>query len=417
MQAVEIEVEAVDGQARCATLHLHHRGVDVPTPVFMPVGTQGTVKGLTAAELEATGCRLCLGNTYHLGHRPGAERVAAMGGLHRAMRWPHGILTDSGGFQMVSLLSLSTVTEEGVRFTSPHDGSEQLLTPEESVRQQGLIGSDIVMALDDVVRPHTTAPARVAEAMERTVRWLDRCASVLPRTSSTQALYGIVQGGLHEAHRRHCAQQLVRRDLQGYAVGGLSGGESKDLFWRAVAQSTDELPAHRPRYAMGVGYMEDMLVCVALGVDQFDCVYPTRTARFGTALVCDAGCAAGTVNLCHRRYARDPAPLDPACRCAACATGTSRAALHALFTAGSRDAAAVGAQLLTHHNVAHQLRLMRAARAAIRDHRYAAFVTSYMRHRYGTAVPAWIVDALAYAGIHFPSGAGASAADDGWVPV
>ena len=221
----------------------------------------------------------------------------------------------------------------------------------------------------------------------------------------------------HEAHRRHCAQQLVRRDLQGYAVGGLSGGESKDLFWRAVAQSTAELPAHRPRYAMGVGYMEDMLVCVALGVDQFDCVYPTRTARFGTALVCDAGCAAGTVNLCHRRYARDPAPLDPACRCAACATGTSRAALHALFTAGSRDAAAVGAQLLTHHNVAHQLRLMRAARAAIRDHRYAAFVTSYMRHRYGTAVPAWIVDALAYAGIHFPSGAGASAADDGWVPV
>ena len=401
MLACEIEVEAVDGRARCGTLHLRHRGVDVPTPVFMPVGTQGTVKGLTAAELEATGCRLCLGNTYHLGHRPGAQRVADMGGLHEAMRWPHGILTDSGGFQMVSLLKLSEVTEQGVRFTSPHDGSEQLLSPEESIRQQRLIGSDIVMALDDVVRPHTTAPARVEEAMRRTVRWLDRCEAVLPRTSSTQALYGIVQGGLHEEHRRYCAQQLVRRGLQGYAVGGLSGGESKDLFWRAVAQSTEELPADKPRYAMGVGYAEDMLVCVALGIDQFDCVYPTRTARFGTALVRDAGCPSGTVNLCHRRFALDFSLLDPACPCQACAAGTTRATLHALFTAGTRDAQAIGAQLLTHHNICHQLRLLADARAAIREHRFGRFVGDYMRHRYGSsrdAVPRWIVDALEYAG-------------------
>jgi len=404
MLACEIEVEAVDGRARCSTLHLWHRGVDVPTPIFMPVGTQGTVKGLTAEELAATGCRLCLGNTYHLGHRPGAQRVAEMGGLHKAMRWPHGILTDSGGFQMVSLLSLSEVTEEGVRFTSPHDGSEQLLSPEQSIKQQRLIGSDIVMALDDVVRPHTTAPARVEEAMQRTIRWLDRCESVLPRTSNTQALYGIVQGGLHEEHRRYCAQQLVRRDLQGYAVGGLSGGESKDLFWRAVAQSTEELPTQKPRYAMGVGYMEDMLVCVALGVDQFDCVYPTRTARFGTALVRDPNCPSGTINLCNRRYAHDFTLLDTECNCQACSSGTTRASLHALFSTGSRESLAIGAQLLTHHNICHQLRLMAAARNAIREHRYASFVTDYMLHRYGptvSSVPSWIVEALAYAGIHF----------------
>jgi queuine tRNA-ribosyltransferase len=394
-------------------LEFAQRGAVVRTPVFMPVGTQGSVKGLSSGQLRALGCGILLGNTYHLGHRPGAARMRALGGLHEAMRWRgRAILTDSGGFQMVSLSRLSHVSEEGVRFTSPHDGSEALLTPEASIAQQAAIGSDIAMALDDVVRPQS-APERIAEAAARTVRWLDRCEAVLPRSSPAQALFGIVQGGLDDGLRDVCAAELVRRDLQGYAIGGLSGGEAKGAFWQVVARCAAALPAWKPRYAMGVGYAEDMLVCVALGVDMFDCVFPTRTARFGTALVRDAGCAAGAIDLRSRKYAQDRTLLDAMCTCEACAGGFSRGALHALFTSGQQSACpgeassaeAVGAQLLSHHNVAHQLRLMADARAAIVSGSFSAFVVQYMLARYGGAhaVPRWIIDALTFAGISFPS--------------
>lgn len=394
--------------------------------MFMPVGTQGSVKGMMTSQLRALECRMVLGNTYHLGHRPGAGRVREMGGLHAAMRWEDGraILTDSGGFQMVSLSRLSRVSEEGVVFTSPHDGSEAMLTPEGSMEQQAAIGSDIAMALDDVVRPQSDG-GRIAEAAARTVRWLDRCEAVIGRGDGRQALFGIVQGGVDVCQREACAAEVVRRELQGYAIGGLSGGEEKAAFWRAVAASAAALPEHKPRYAMGVGYAEDMLVCVALGVDMFDCVFPTRTARFGSALVRDPGCPTGSIDLKSRRWALDPSPLDPSCTCEACcgsggggggcggggggcgsAAFTSRAALHALFTSGQQSqlAESVAAQLLTHHNIAHQLRLMSDARSAILSGSFPVFVTQFMLNRFGGlhAVPRWIIDALAFAGISFP---------------
>lgn len=404
--ACEMNVVARDGYARCGEVKLNHRGTTVLTPIFMPVGTQGTVKALLAQEQLGSelDCRILLGNTYHLGHRPGPERLRAMGGLHKAMRWNRGILTDSGGFQMVSLLSLSDVCEEGVRFRSPHDGTEQLLTPEASMLQQRAIGSDIAMALDDVVRPHTTAPARLREATERTVRWIDRCQTVIPRTDPTQALFGIVQGGLHNDLRSVCLDELVRRDLQGYAVGGLAGGEAKEDFWPVIAQCGAALPKNKPRYAMGIGYAEDMLICVAHGIDMFDCVFPTRTARFGTALVRDRNTPAGSIDLRNSKYTLDLSILDTECPCEACRGGISRAALHAMFTSGNKESIAIGSQLLTHHNVAHQLRLMKDARNAIMKGEYASFVTNYMVDRYGgdvESVPKWIVSALAAAGITF----------------
>ncbi|KAJ7298494.1 hypothetical protein O6H91_Y570300 [Diphasiastrum complanatum] len=246
----------------------------------------GTVKGLTSSQLEDAGCQIVLGNTYHLALRPGADLLEQLGGLHHFMNWSRALLTDSGGFQMVSLLHLADITEAGVTFQSPVDGTSMLLTPEESIHIQNKIGADIIMALDDVVKTTITGP-RIEEAMYRTLRWIDRCIAAHSRPSE-QNLFGIVQGGLDPHLRDVCCQGLVDRNLPGYAIGGLAGGEDKDSFWRVVAQCTAQLPEDKPRYVMGVGFPLDIVVCSALGADMYDCVYPTRTARFGTALIPEA---------------------------------------------------------------------------------------------------------------------------------
>lgn len=242
----------------------------------MPVGTQGTLKGLLSDQLVNQDCEIILANTYHLGLRPGVETLKAAGGLHKFMGWDRCLLTDSGGFQMVSLLELAEITEQGVKFNSPFDNSECLLTPEHSIEIQNVIGADIMMQLDDVVSSTTTGP-RVEEAMHRTIRWIDRCIEADTRKDD-QSIFPIVQGGLNPELRAKCAEALLKRDVRGFAVGGLSGGESKDDFWKTVSVCTDLLPENKPRYLMGVGFAADLVVCVALGIDMFDCVFPTRTA-------------------------------------------------------------------------------------------------------------------------------------------
>ncbi|EDQ92416.1 uncharacterized protein MONBRDRAFT_4956 [Monosiga brevicollis MX1] len=260
--------------ARASELYLPHSTVH--TPIFMPVGTQGTMKGLTPAQLESLNCQIMLSNTYHLGSRPGPEIMKQAGGLHKFMNWKRSVLTDSGGFQMVSLLHLAEITEHGVSFQSPHDGSQMMLTPEHSIGLQNTIGADIIMQLDDVVSSLISGP-RVEEAMHRSIRWLDRCIAAHARPEE-QNLFAIIQGGLDLELRRQCVDAMVERNTPGYAIGGLSGGEEKSSFWRVVKETARLLPDDKPRYCMGVGYATDLIVCVALGVDMFDCVFPTRTA-------------------------------------------------------------------------------------------------------------------------------------------
>ena len=353
----------------------------------MPVGTQGTIKGLTSEQVrEGLGVEIILGNTYHLGHRPGGDEVEAMGGLHKMMGWSGNILTDSGGFQMVSLLKLAEVTEEGVRFQSPHDGSTMVLTPEHSIKLQNQIGSDIMMQLDDVVHSSVRG-ARLEEAMLRSVRWLDRCLAYHV-DRQRQNLFAIVQGGLDEGLRRQCVAAMVERDVPGFAIGGLSGGEAKDEFWRMVHLTAPLLPANKPRYVMGVGYAEDLVVCTALGCDMYDCVYPTRTARFGTALT-----FAGPLQLKQACHAHDPSPIDPSCTCLVCRR-YSRSFLHR----GAARTPEVG-QLLSLHNLSFQKQLMDQQRAAILDGSYDAWVRAFLARRFPDGSPAWVLDALRAADI------------------
>ncbi|KRX85096.1 Queuine tRNA-ribosyltransferase [Trichinella sp. T6] len=264
----------------------------VETPVFMPVGTQGTLKGILTEQLKGLGYNLLLSNTYHLGHRP-----------------------DSGGFQMVSLSKLMNISEEGVHFISPHTKEEMLLSPERSIEIQNSLGADIIMQLDDVV-PSLTVGPRVEEAMYRSIRWLDRCIAA-NRRPNEQNLFPIVQGGLDPTLRIKSAQEICQRDCPGYAVGGLSGGEDKNQFWRMVSISGDNLPDCKPRYLMGVGFAVDLLVCVALGMDMFDCVFPTRTARFGRALI-----PGGSLNLKKAKYSTDFKSIQEGCDCYTCKTFT-----------------------------------------------------------------------------------------------
>lgn len=386
--ALRFEIHATCGKARASTVHLpHHSAL---APMFMPVGTQATIKGLESSQLlDATvDAQIILGNTYHLALRPGGALIDELGGLHRFMNWPRGILTDSGGFQMVSLSRFSHVTEHGVHFQSPVDGTEMMLTPEKSIQIQNQIGADIIMALDDVV-PSTLTGPRVEEACHRTLRWIDRCVNAHAKKSK-QNLFGIVQGGLDTKLRQLCCEGLVEKNLPGYAIGGLSGGEAKDSFWRIVNQCTDVLPVGKPRYCMGVGYPEDLVVCVALGADMFDCVYPARTARFGTALV-----PSGLLKIRHASMATDFRPIQDDCRCYTC-VNYSRAYLHLL----SPKETSVGAQLITLHNMAYLVQLMRRAREAIIDGRFHAFVNSFMRALYpNREYPKWSRDALLTAGI------------------
>ncbi|XP_065715334.2 queuine tRNA-ribosyltransferase catalytic subunit 1 isoform X1 [Patagioenas fasciata] len=384
---LRITAECGRSRARAGELLLPHG--PVPCPVFMPVGTRGTAKGVTAAQLAALGCRLCLGNTFHLGTRPGPELVRRGGGLHRFMDWPHNLLTDSGGFQMVSLAALAEVTEEGVHFCPPHGGPPLLLTPEKSIDIQKALGADIMMQLDDVVSS-TTAGPRVEEAMERSVRWLDRCLAAHP-APQRQLLFAIVQGGLDPALRTRCLQAMTARPVPGFAIGGLSGGEEKAQFWRMVKLSTDLLPPDKPRYLMGVGYATDLVVCVALGCDMFDCVFPTRTARFGSALV-----PWGSLQLKNQQFARDFRPIDENCGCPTCRRH-NRAFLHALLRT---DPAAL--HHLTVHNIAYQLKLMESIRESIQAQRFPQFVRQFMATMYGGApagVPPWVREALGSVGI------------------
>eukprot|EP01132_Coremiostelium_polycephalum_P009057 gene9057-11095_t len=377
---LKFEILARAGKARASKLTLPHHVCD--TPMFMPVGTQGTVKGLTSQQLVDLNCGVVLGNTYHLGHRPGPEVMTSVGGLHKFMNYPRAMLTDSGGFQMVSLLQLAEITEEGVQFQSPHDGSTMVLTPELSMQIQNTIGADIMMALDDVVSSTTTGP-RVEEAMYRTLRWIDRCILAHKRPEE-QNIFAIVQGGLDEKLREICMEGLIQRNFPGYAIGGLSGGESKDMFWRVVHQCTSRLPENKPRYLMGVGYALDLVVCSALGVDMFDCVFPSRTARFGSALV-----PSGSLNLKSSEYTYDFTPIDSECECMVCKNYT-RAYLHVV--AGKE---AIGGQLITYHNIHYQMSLMNQIRTNIIQGTFTEFVQQFIKKQYPSDnCPQWAIDAL-----------------------
>lgn len=386
MLKFEVLAKCSTTKARVSRMHLEHQSVDLP--VFMPVGTQGTMKGILTEQLVSLDCQIMLGNTYHLGHRPGPQILDSFQGLHKFMNWDRALLTDSGGFQMVSLLKLACITEEGVEFESPHDKSRMLLTPEKSMELQHSIGADIMMQLDDVVHTLTTGD-RVREAMERSIRWLDRCIIAHEHRKNKQNLFAIIQGGLDMDLRRECVREMVKRDLPGYAVGGLSGGEDKSMFWRTVKCCTDELPQNKPIYCMGVGYAIDLIVCVALGVDMFDCVFPTRTARFGNALV-----PWGSLSLKQQQYQSDLSPIDSDCECYTCKNYT-RAYIRSLI--GKET---LGCHLVTIHNLHYQLNLMRQARKSIMDDKFPDFVRSFLSRLYPEGSPVWVKDALASVNLH-----------------
>ncbi|PHH83488.1 hypothetical protein CDD82_447 [Ophiocordyceps australis] len=381
-------------RARASNLTLPH-GL-VPLPVFMPVATQASLKGLTSQQLQDTGCMLCLNNTYHLGLKPGQRVLEAVGGAHKLQGWSRNILTDSGGFQMVSLLKLAKVTEEGVRFLSPHDGSPMMLTPEHSIALQNTIGSDIMMQLDDVLVTTCPDQLRMREAMERSVRWLDRCIAAHKQTER-QNLFCIIQGGLDLEMRRECTREMVKRDTPGIAIGGLSGGENKADYCRVVGACTALLPELRPRYVMGIGHPEDLVVSVALGADMFDCVWPTRTARFGIAITKN-----GVLNLRNAQFAGDFGPLEKGCACACCrgreegGMGITRA-----FVNHNVSKETVAAHLLTIHNVWHQLDLMKQVRCSIVEDRFPAFIRQFFAelHPNKADYPAWATEALRGVGV------------------
>ncbi|KAL4145652.1 hypothetical protein PRNP1_013317 [Phytophthora ramorum] len=379
--ALTFEVLAKHHRARAATLTLPHG--QVRTPVFMPVGTQGAIKGLTTAQMQDVDCQIFLANTYHLALRPGTDVLAQLPGkLHEFMQWPRNLLTDSGGFQMVSLSRLCEVSEHGVQFESFVDGSTMVLTPEASIAHQNRIGADIIMALDDVVSSLADDDERFKEACGRTVRWLDRCIEAHAHPDK-QNLFGIVQGGLDVSEgglRDQCLSELIKRDLPGYAIGGLAGGESKEAFWKVVARCTAQLPENKPRYLMGVGYPLDLVVCSALGVDMFDCVYPTRTARFGTAIV-----PSGLLKLKSAKCEEDERPIDDTKR---------------RLSVMQRRRRGIGAHLITYHNVTYMLNLMRRLRQSVLDGEFEPFVRTFMLQQFPNRdYPQWTVDALAEAKI------------------
>ena len=347
------DIHARDGDARTGEITTG-RGT-IRTPAFMPVGTAATVKAMFPDTVRETGADIILGNTYHLMLRPGAERVARLGGLHAFMNWSGPILTDSGGFQVMSLAKLRKLNEHGVTFQSHIDGSTHLLTPERAVEIQCLLGSDLQMQLDECP-PYPCTREEAASAVELSLRWAERAQEAFAkRAAPGQALFGIVQGGIHPDLRARSAKALVAMDFPGYAVGGLAVGEGPDLMLDTPALTTPYLPADKPRYLMGVGTPLDIVEAVARGVDMFDCVMPTRSGRHGQALTWD-----GKLNLKNAAHADDPAPLDPESACPA-ARDYSRAYLHHLVKAGEY----LAPMLLTWANVAFYQDLMRAIRAAI----------------------------------------------------
>jgi queuine tRNA-ribosyltransferase len=352
-------VTAIDGAARAGVLRTAHG--DVPTPAFMPVGTKGTVKSLDSDELRALGTTILLGNTYHLHFRPGEDVVAALGGLHRFMAWDGPILTDSGGFQVFSLRdTLLAVDDDGVTFRSVYDGRPERLTPESVAGIEAALGSDVAMCLD-ICPPADVPRAELAEAVRRTTLWAARQRNA-PRAPG-QLLFGISQGGADPELRRRSIAELVELELDGYALGGLAVGESRDVMFDAVGWAAPLLTADRPRYFMGIGDPEGVLGVIERGIDMFDCVLPTRTARTGSALTWE-----GRLNLRNARFARDPRPLDEGCPCPACAR-YSRAYVRHLVN--QREL--LGLRLLSLHNLRFLLDLTAGARAAIERGELASF--------------------------------------------
>lgn len=374
--------ECNTSRARASIMKVPHSSVETPT--FMPVGTQGTIKGILPQQLEKLNYQLILANTYHLGLRPGVGVLTKAGGLHKYMGWDRALLTDSGGFQMVSLLKLSEVSESGVKFMSPFDVNEEmLLTPEESIAIQNVIGADIIMQLDDVIKTTSEMGPRVKEATERTTRWLDRCLKAHQRTDD-QSIFPVVQGWLDNNLRLKSVQELKERDCNGYAIGGLSGGEDKNEFWRVVHLCLTHLDKNKPRYVMGVGHPVDMVVCCALGADMFDCVYPTRTARFGCALY-----RGNQINLRLQKFKYDFEPIDPDCSCPTCKRYTKAF----LYTLASQET--VGCHLLTIHNLAYCKRLMNGIRESIKNRTFVDFVKNFMIEAFpDKKYPKWVIDAL-----------------------
>jgi queuine tRNA-ribosyltransferase len=344
---------------------------EIETPVFMPVGTQGAVKAMTAGDLTEIGFKLILGNSYHLYLRPGVDIVAQAGGLHRFANWPGSMLTDSGGFQVFSLAKLNKITEAGVSFRSHIDGSPHLFTPEKVMEIEMGLGADIAMAFD-VCLPYPSPYNTAKEAMERTIRWAERCLQAHSR--SDQALFAIVQGVTYRDLREISARSLAQLDFPGYAIGGLSVGEPKALMYEVLDYTVPLLPETKPRYLMGVGSPDALWEGVERGIDMFDCVFPTRIARNGTALT-----SVGRVIIRDAKYARAFEPLDPNCACPVCASYT-RAYLRHLFKAGE----ILGAHLVTYHNLSFLMKLMREIKAGIATDTFAERKTKFFRRYNGS---------------------------------
>ncbi len=366
---MRFELLARDGAARRGRLDLAHGTVE--TPAFMPVGTYGTVKAMAPAELQALGARIVLGNTFHLWLRPGLEVIAAHGGLHRFMGWDGPILTDSGGFQVFSLGALRRISEEGVKFASPVNGDRLFLTPEESMRIQRVLNSDIAMIFDECT-PYPADHGQAADSMRLSLRWAER--SRRAHEGNPNAVFGIVQGGMHEDLRDESAARLREIGFDGYAIGGLSVGEPKSDMKRILAHTAPQLPSQQPRYLMGVGTPEDIVHAVGQGIDLFDCVLPTRNARNGWLFT-----RRGTVRIRNAVHARDTGPLDPECACYTCRNFT-RAYLHHL----QRVNEILGARLNTLHNLHYYQQLMAGLREAIAGGRLADHVAQFRHERSAT---------------------------------
>ncbi len=380
---MKFELLKTDSSARRGRLHLAHGTVE--TPVFMPVGTYGTVKAMSPDELETIGARIVLGNTYHLWLRPGLEVIAAHGGLHRFMGWNGPILTDSGGFQVFSLGALRKITEEGVRFASPVNGDRMMLTPEESMRIQRVLNSDIAMIFDECT-PFPATRDEAAASMQLSLRWAQRSRDEFDRTApapqvtasgEANALFGIVQGGMYEDLRDESLSRLGAIGFDGYAIGGLSVGEPKEHMLRILAHTAPRLPSDRPRYLMGVGTPEDLVDGVGNGIDMFDCVLPTRNARNGWLFT-----RHGDVKIRNARHRTDTAPLDSTCGCYTC-RNFSRAYLHHL----NRVNEILGARLATWHNLYYYQTLMSELRDAIDAGTFTAYVKKFREERAANARP------------------------------
>lgn len=350
VRVISFRVESTSGNARTGVLRTPHG--EVATPAFMPVGTQAVVKGVSMQEVMATGARMQIMNTYHLWLRPGPELVAELGGLHGFARWPHTIVTDSGGFQAFSLAKNTRATEHGFEFASHLDGKKMMLSPEEAMRVQGLLGSDIAMQLD-VCPPGGSPRIDLVQAIERTSRWAERC---LAARAPKQGVFGIVQGGTDVELRLGHIETLAKLPFDGLALGGFSVGEPIPEMYRALATVAPAMPAERPRYLMGVGMPPDILTAVGHGIDMFDCVIPTRNARNGQVFTWE-----GKITIKNARYRNDALPLEPECECAACGFGYSRAYLRHLYLSGET----LVLSLLSEHNLHFYGRLMAGARAAI----------------------------------------------------